>query len=178
MGLRYDSLDHRTREFMAREFAMDVRDKRLYLSPRLTSRGVSDWPQLLQEALQTHDDLWLASELRARQLLNSTEQRRKQKGGVTAVQVPVTAADTLAEGEFNRFYARGVCARATEDGVAAVEVYRGKTVENPRATSEALIGRHMSAQALLQDLRVSQGVEPALHVPPGPNSGLTIRLTA
>jgi hypothetical protein len=55
------------------------------------------------------------------------------------------------------------------------EVYRGKDVQNPRPESQALIGRRLPAQSLLDDLRTAQGVEPALGLPPGPNSGLTVR---
>jgi hypothetical protein len=39
-----------------------------------------------------------------------------------------------------------------------------------------MVGKKISAIALLGDLRKSQGVEPALGLPPGPNSGLTICL--
>jgi len=49
-------------------------------------------------------------------------------------------------------------------------------VENPRPQSEALIGSTVDSQKLLLDLRQSIGVEPALGVPPGPNSGLSIKI--
>ena len=91
--------------------------------------------------------------------------------------VPRTAPDTLAEGEFNRFYVRGLCARALEENVTEVQVYRGKSVRNPRPESRAMIGKVLLARDLLEDLRRSQGVEPALGLPTGPNSGLTIRLS-
>lgn len=42
------------------------------------------------------------------------------------VKVPVTAPETLSEGEFNRFYARGLCRVAISLGIAAVQVYRAK----------------------------------------------------
>jgi hypothetical protein len=82
----------------------------------------------------------------------------------------------LAEGEFNRYYCRGLCQRALEVGIEEVEVYRAKAVTTPRPESQRLIGRRLSARSLLNDLRTSQGVEPALGVPPGPNSGLSVRL--
>ncbi len=102
----------------------------------------------------------------------SAFEKRKEK----PVRVPITAPDTLAEGEFNRFFVRGLCVKAIEDGIPEVEVYRGKQVNQPRPQSEAMIGKRISAKRLLDDLRVSQGVEPALGLPPGPNSGLTVRL--
>ena len=90
--------------------------------------------------------------------------------------VPHTTPDILAEGEFNRLYARGLCVTVLALGRTEVEVYRGKVVQNPRPESQAMIGRCMPAQKLLEDLRMSQKVEPALGLPPGPNSGLTVRV--
>jgi hypothetical protein len=107
--------------------------------------------------------------------MRTEEQRRKPKGGFTTARVPHTAPDTLAEGEFNRFYARGLCAFVVSSGGTEVEVYRGKEVQNARPESQAMIGRRLPAQKLLDDLRTSQGVEPALGLPPGPNSALTVR---
>ncbi|GBD26329.1 hypothetical protein HRbin30_01661 [bacterium HR30] len=175
MGIHYENLDEGVREFMIRELDLDIHSGRLYISPRLTEAGTQAWPDLLREAFREHDDDWLASQLRLRRLMRTTEQRRKPKGGLAIAKVPHTAAETLAEGEFNRFYARGLCASVLASGGTEVEVYRGKAVQNPRAESQAMIGRRLPAQQLLDDLRTSQGVEPALGLPPGPNSGLTVR---
>src|SRR6266540_1730882 len=169
MGLYLQNLDQRTREFMLREVDLDVSIGKLYISSRLNTMGQQHYEQLLREAIASHDDAWLADQLRNKGLLSAQEQRRKPSGGFTVAKVPVTAPDTLAEGEFNRFYARGLCARALQDGISQVEVYRGKSVSQPRPESEAMIGHRIDAASLLTDLRTSQGVEPALGLPPGPN---------
>lgn len=174
MALTYRNLDPRTREFMTDELNSDIAGSTIYISPRLSSHGVQEWPTLLGDAATAHDDNWLAAEIRRRGLLNAHEERRKPKGGVTIAQVPATAPDTLAEGEFNRYYVRGVCRRAIADNVPHVEVYRARHSDTPRRESEALIGKRIDPNALLTDLRGSQGVEPALGVPPGPNSGLSV----
>lgn len=175
MSIRYESLDEAVRGFMVRELEHDRAHGKLYISPRLTDAGAQAWPQVLREAMERHDDAWLASALRERSYMRTEEQKRKPKGGFTMAKVPHTAPDTLAEGEFNRFYARGLCAHVLDTGGTEVEVYRGKEVVNPRRESEAMIGRRVPAQQLLNDLRNSPGVEPALGLPPGPNSGLTVR---
>lgn len=175
MSIHYESLDGAVRAAMVDELDRDIANNMLYISGRLTPEGARIWPDLLREALQHHDDAWIAHSLRARGLMRQEEQRRKPSGGFTTAQVPHTAPDTLAEGEFNRFYARGLCSNVVASGSAEVEVYRGKEVQNPRQASEALIGTRVGAQALLNDLRTAQGVEPALGLPPGPNSGLTVR---
>ncbi len=176
MALHYENLDSETRQWMLGEIELDVSRGTLYISPRLNERGVENYESLLREAVASHDDAWLAGQLRRGGYLKAFEQRRKPRGGVTTAKVPISAPDTLAEGEFNRLYVRGLCMRAIEEGVAEVEVYRGKSVRQPRPESVAMIGKRIPAQALLKDLRQSPGVEPALGLPPGPNSGLTVRL--
>jgi len=176
MVLNYENLDEQTRQFMLQEVELDVSRGKLYISPRLNEQGVKHYESLLKEAIQGYEDTWLANELLYRDYMRTHEQRRKPSGGFTTAKVPVNAPDTLAEGEFNRFYVRGLCARAIQNGMAEVEVYRGKQVRQPRPQSEALIGKRIPAQSLLEDLRQSLGVEPALGLPSGPNSGLTVRL--
>lgn len=97
-------------------------------------------------------------------------------GQVITKRVPIDAAETLAEGEFNRFYLRGLCRRAIRDRIESVEIYRAKEVANPRSESSMMLGQRLDAQRLLADLRANLGVDTALHLPPGPNSGLSARL--
>jgi len=176
MTLHLLNLDERTRRLMLSEIEFDISAGTLYLSPRLSTRGRQEYADLLRQAAAGYDDAWLTDSLRAGGRINLEEQRRKPKGGFTTARVPVTAPDTLAEGEFNRFYARGLCLRALEDGVSALVVYRAKEVMNPRRESEMMIGTHIDARALLQDVRTHPGIDTALRLPPGPNSGLSVRL--
>ena len=176
MGLSLANLDEKTRRFMLEEFEYDVVNDQLYISPRLNPEGRSAYLGLFKEAAETQDDSWLAQQLRFGGMMNPMEQRRKPKGGYIMVRVPVTAPDTLAEGEFNRFYIRGLCRRAIEEGIAALEIYRAKPVMQPRPDSQAKIGTKIDAKALLNDLRTNIGVDTALGLPPGPNSGLSIKL--
>jgi hypothetical protein len=176
MPLKLENLDAQTRTHMTAEIKADITTTRLYLSNRLSGRGRADYPQLLQQAVEACDDSWLANELRSNGRLNEMEERRKPKGGTTMARVPITAPETLAEGEFNRFYIRGLCVRALTAGTTELTIYRAKEVENPRPESVAKIGQRISAQALLDDLRANPGVDTALGLPPGPNSGLSARL--
>ena len=54
-------------------------------------------------------------------------------------------------------------------------VYRAKWVENPRETSERMIGTTLDAIEVLAELRATRGVNPPSHIPL-PNTGLTVRL--
>jgi hypothetical protein len=174
MSIRYDSLDEAVRHCMVAELDRDIQGGNLYISSRLTEAGALEWPGLLHEAFHNHDDIWLAEQIRTRDLMRATAQRRTKGGGITIAKVPHNAPETLAEGEFNRYYIRGLCRDVIECGVTEVEIYRGKDASSPRPESQAMIGKRLPADQLLQDLRVSQGVEPALGLPQ-PNSGLTAR---
>lgn len=175
MGICYENLDRSVRDLMVSELKLDVANGKLYLSQRLTDAGAQVWPQVLQEACEQHDDVWIAEVLRSNGYIRPQEPRRTPSGGITMVKVPYTAPETLAEGEFNRLYARGLCANVLASGGTHVQVYRGKEVENPRSASQAMIGQLVPAATLLEDLRTAQGVDTALGLPAGPNSGLTVR---
>jgi hypothetical protein len=117
MALALVNLDGDTRKLMLDEIDADRAARNLYISSRLSSVGQQDYPSLLKDAAMTFDDSWLAAELRKNARINATEERRKPKGGFTTVRVPDTAADTSAEGEFNRFFLRGLCLRALAEGI-------------------------------------------------------------
>lgn len=175
MPLDLVDLDDRTRKLMLDEMNADVSAGRLFVSGRLNTAGQTNWAALLKQAVQVADDAWLANSLRNGQMA-SHESRRTPSGGMTTAKVPVTAPEMLAEGEFNRFYIRALCLRAVADGITSLVVYRARASANPRPESEMRIGQRVDPQALLADLRAHPGVDTALGLPPGPNSGLSVRL--
>jgi len=176
MGLKYDHLDEITRGYMLEEIESDSAGGQMYFSPRLHEAGCESWPDLLRDAARTGSDDSLAEAIRFNDCLQTHLPRAKPKGGFTMAAVPVNAPETLAEGEFNRFYLRGLCRRAISDGIPCLIAYRAKAVENARSASEALIGKQFDPAKVLDDLRTSQGVDTALGLPPGPNSGMCLRL--
>lgn len=176
MGLNYKNLDQRTRTIMLAEIERDIAGNSLYLSDSLNPQGRADYPRLIRDAARSGSGVTLAAAIQGR--LNSHEKPRKLKSGDFS-KAPVmrsNAHDMLAEGEFNRFYIRALCVRAIEDGLPEVTVYRAKAVENARSESQQKIGKLVPAEALLRDLRTHPGVDTALGLPPGPNSGLSVQI--
>jgi len=176
VGLIYKHLDARTRKLMLAEIDRDIDSSVLYLSNNLSVEGKAKYPDLIREAALNGNDATLALIIHSH--LNSHEKPRKLKSGGFS-KPPVmrsNAHQMLAEGEFNRFYIRAICARAIEDGISQVTVFRAKEVENARSASEQKIGLNIPAEALLIDLRKKPGVDTALGLPPGPNSGLSVHL--
>ncbi|WP_212728235.1 hypothetical protein [Citrobacter sp. wls712] len=102
MSLNYIDLDDSTKKFMLKEIKFDQENDSFYLSNFLTSQGKSVWPSLLEEASQ-NDDAWLEQEILNRGLLATHYPRRKPNSTeMIQAKVPHNAAQTLAEGEFNR----------------------------------------------------------------------------
>lgn len=175
MGLDYKNLDDRTRKVMLEEIEHDITKQTLYKSENLSPQGQADYPDLIRAAARAGNDMSLATELLSR--LNSHEKPRQLKSGASKPpKMRRNAHEMLAEGEFNRFYIRALCRRAMEEGIPEVVVYRAKAVNAPRPESEKRIGQRVRAESLLRDLRERPGVDTALGLPPGPNSGLSVRL--
>jgi len=163
---------------MLEEFEQDLAKGTIFRSGRLTENGWRRYPALLREAIQFHDDEWLATTIRDQALLHETELAHYRSGKISKKKVSWRAPWTLAEDQFNRFYVRGVCRAALDTGNESVEVYRAKSVSQPRPDSQRRIGTKVNAAALLADLRQNMELESALHIPGGPNSGISVRFGA
>ena len=178
MALYFENLDERTRGLMLDEMEYDLTNNQLHISPFLSGQGQRDYAHLLRDAIQNGNDETLAESLRERRRIVRTQPRRQPKaGGYSIAATPENAAEVLAESEFNRYYIRALARRAIEDGIEELVIYRAKPARNPRPESEARVETSLSPQDLLEDLRTHPGDEPpALGVPSGPNSGLSVRL--
>lgn len=174
MPLQYESLDPTTRRFAIAELDRDIETGAYHSSERIRPTAVADYQRYLQEALRYYDDRWL--EEHASDLMVDFEPRRTRSGGQTAVKLPEMASRMLAEGDFNRYYMRGVALRAIEEGRQVLEVYRARLSMEPRAESAQLEGRRLPANEVLKYLRGEQVADPAVTPLGRPNSGLSLRL--
>ena len=174
MNFNFENLDGQTRELMSNEIKGDINTGHLNLSKRFNDNGVRLYPGLLHQSVSNGDEVTLSSTLKASDCFK-TEEERRTKSGVSMVRVPETASQTFAEGEFNRFYIRALCLRAIESD-QELKVYRARHSDNPRMESQLMIGQTVDPNKLLGDLRQNIGVDTALGLPAGPNSGLSVRL--
>ncbi|MDQ3949200.1 MAG: hypothetical protein M3282_02545 [Gemmatimonadota bacterium] len=174
MPLQYENLDPATRRYALTELDQDLAEGAFHASERLRPSAVGDYPHLLHEALRYYDDLWL--EERVSDLLVDVETRRTRSGGQTMAKVPQMAGRMLAEHDFNRYYMRGVCLRAIEEGRQVVEVYRARLSLRPRPESADLEGRRLPAREVLDQLRGQTSDESATAPLGRSNSGLSVRL--
>lgn len=176
MGLNYENLDAETRRFMLEEIAIDEQAETLYRSPWLTQGGQGDWAEILREAAASGTDDTLAAQLRLRNRIVTRAQRRKPNSqSMTWYTLGANAPDVMA-GEFNVFYCRGLCSRAIAEGIPRLEVYRARASAEPRHDSASKIDLLVDPEVILIDLRNSHGTQPSFGLPPGPNTGLTLRI--
>jgi hypothetical protein len=128
--------------------------------------------------MESRNDDWLSDELLRLDYLRNQESYATKRGTAWRRVNKPHAALMLAEGEFNRYYLRGLCRRAANDNIPTLIIYRGKQVRQPRPESESKIGLHIDVRGLLEVLRSNDfvSIEDAFAVPGGPNSGLTARL--
>lgn len=173
MALSLSNLDTETRSFITQEILDDISKNQLYISPRLNTIGIQSYPEIIKKAAEMYDASWFATQLGGK--FNSTE-TRNVKGKIINASIPANAAEMLADGEFNRFYLRGLCLRAIQHSISNLIIYRAKPVSSPRPESEVKIGTTINPTTLLNDLRNSIGVDTALGLPAGPNSGLSAKL--
>jgi hypothetical protein len=172
----FPQLDAQTRDLMMKEFEYDRDSDRIYVGRRLNPQGKRTYcdalplilrqgtPAELQHLLEpVPGSLWISSIMAANGRRSTT---------------PVTAARTLAEGEFNRYYMRAICRRAIDEGNGMVRVRRGKAVQNPRADPSVRVheGDILDASAVLEDIRIHPGEDTVIGMPHGPNSGLSLEL--
>ncbi|MEB4782128.1 hypothetical protein P5G60_10250 [Paenibacillus jamilae] len=172
MALYLNNLDKETRRYMLEEFEYDIRTNNLYLSGRLTEAGRHAYPDIFRDNILYGDDSKFAADLKS--YISKMELKKKRGGGgYTESSVPHNANETLAEGEFNRIYMRGLCSRVINELSGQLTIYRAKNVNDPRLESQTMIGQIINAEELLSTLRSSQGAFTAI---PKPNSGLSIQL--
>lgn len=175
MAFNFPNLDEKTRQSMLDELNYDIQHDSVYISSRLNTHGEANYILFLKQAISNGNETSLCNTL-AHNCLNSTENRKKSSGGYTIAKVPSNANEVLAEGEFNRYYIRALCLQAISES-RQLKIYRAKSVRTPRIESQQQIGQFvLDPNKLLQDLRTHMGVDPALHLPPGPNSGLSVQL--
>lgn len=170
----FENLDETTRGFMLEAISEAETSGNIYFSTRFNDAGYKQWLPLLKEAAEKHDEHWLAFQLEAQRLMKGFEGSMTPSGGYTIKHVPNTAAETMAEGQFNRFYILGLCKRASAEGISNLEIYRAKQSASPRRESQSLIGSQLSVDYIeAQLLKTADSFKSELVKP---NSGLSVKL--
>lgn len=156
---------------MIEEYLSDVASQNRFRSSRLSSAGWAQLAELVLEACQSRDELWLARSLEP--FIVSHEQTSKGTRKVNAT----SAATMLADGILNSLICRAECIDSIENRSGKVVAYRAGSRREPRAESRFLIGQRFDAAQTLVDLRADAS-DPGGNrspVPVGLNSGLSLK---
>lgn len=172
MPFDFRELDATVRGLMVKEIEDAIATETLFFCERFNDTGTRLWPGLLLQSAREGNEHQLARQLEALRTMKGFERRRKPKGGYKLARVPHTAAKTLADAEFNRYYMCAVCRKALAEGKKTVTVYRARTRSKPRTQSQSLIGTTRDAAQLLAELR--QHPPDKAHPLLQPNSGLSV----
>ncbi len=170
----FENLDDTTRAAMLEAIEEAEHSGNIYYSARFNEAGNRQWLSLLKQAAREHNEHWLAYQLEANGLMKGFEGAHKPTGGYTIKHVPHTAAETMAEGQFNRFYILGLCKRARAEGISHLIVYRAKQRSEPRQESQSLIGTSLSIDEIEAQLKETKASFNSPLVKP--NSGISVKL--
>lgn len=171
---KFENLDEITRQYMLDAISEAEKSGNIYYSTRFNDEGFKQWLPLLNEAAEKYNEHWLAFQIEQRGLMKGLEGSLTPSGGYTIKHVPNTAAETMAEGQFNRFYILGLCKRARAENISQLEVYRARKSSVPRRESQNLIGSKFSIEYIeSQLLKTADSFKSPLVKP---NSGLSMRL--
>lgn len=170
----FENLDEKTRGYMIEAIEEAESSDNIYFSTRFNDAGNKEWVSLLKESAKEHTEHWLAYQLEKKNLMKGFEGSKTPSGGYTIKHVPHSAAETMAEGQFNRFYILGLCKRAKVESISELEVYRARESTQPRSHSQSLIGSKISVVDIESQLtKVANSFKSPLVKP---NSGISVKL--
>lgn len=172
---KFENLDNAIRSLMLQAIEEAESTGNIYYSTRFNQYGTKQWLPLLKQAAQQFNEHWLAYQLESNNLMKDFEGAGTASGGYTTKYVPHTAAETMAEGQFNRFYILGLCKHARAEGITYLEIYRAKERFDPRPESQALIGTRLSVDEIESQLKETKASFRSQLVKP--NSGLCVKFT-
>jgi hypothetical protein len=168
MPLHYENLDQETRRYALSELDHDIQNGSFHLSERLRPESAAEYRRLLKEAIRFHDDRWLGE--RVENLVLESEPLTTR-----GVKVPAMAARMLAEGDFNRYFMRGLSLRAIAEHRGGVEVYRARLALDTRPESVRLDRHRVSPSEVLAWLRGLPSSDENARRLGRHNSGLSVR---
>jgi hypothetical protein len=159
---------------MLAELDADVEAESLYRSPQLSEAGLCHYHRLLRHAIESGSEASFAATLAALGAVRppSRWQHPKEVGPAQAL---ADATFRLAEREFHRFYIRGLCCRALEQGINLLVIYRARPTDEGHRPADSMIGLRIDVRSLLEDLRGAFRSLPPHGLPQCRDPGLSVR---
>ncbi len=176
MSYKYEDLVEETRKLMVAELEADIASKSLHVNEWVQDEHHDTYIELLKSALQSGTEFDLEQEVRSKGILKERYTWHRPDGRTATVKVPEMAAKNLACGDFNRFYMRAICLKAKSQKQKEATVYRAMKTEHHMLESNSKVGNPVEVDELMKSLKRGESLESYLRLPPGPISGLTIKV--
>ncbi len=170
----FENLNEDTRPYILQAIENAYSTNNIYWSTRFTEQGKEEYLSLLKEAAKSHNEHWLACRLESPDIMKGLEGACTPSGGYTIKHIPHTAAQTFADGQFNRFYILGFCLYAKNKGISALEAYRAKESSSHRTESDSIIGDKIPLEDIESQLLETRSSFSSKLVKP--NSGISVKL--
>lgn len=175
---RFEELDDTTRRWMLQEFEAEEANAP-YRSPRLSARGLLEFPRLMRAAIERGTEVSLIDDLSRPEYWNAwglfVRQGKTHKRAIN----PAKAAEALGLTEFNTWYVRGLARRLLEEGEESCQVYRAAPAWEPRAECLQHDGQVYPVKTIYDGHRARYWPAPenpgVLSIPVGTNCHHTIR---
>jgi len=136
---------------MKAEVEWDIECDKLRYSKDLNHSGTREFSELLMRAVDVGDESSLAFDLKERQCIRVYDAISDGKN-VSLVKVPENRCHELSKSEFNKFYLRGLCRQAVDEGLSKIVVF------------DESVERVYSSSKLLSDLRADMDIEDIMGV--------------
>ena len=174
----FKELNEITRKYMFDEFQREEQGGNPYRSESMSSDGLANVAQFVENAIKNGNEISLANNLSNSSFWkpftivhrgSSTHQRRIN---------PTVAAKVFAQTEFNTWYVRGLAKKLMDEGISKCEIYRAEAAEQPRCECSRYEGQEIDVKKIYDGHRAKyHPIEnnSAFSIPSGPNCHHAIR---
>lgn len=162
---------------MLEEFRAEWNGDKPFRPKWLTPAGLAAYPGLMEQAIQSGNEVTLTRALERPGYIKAAETGRR--GAKTfSKRTPHDAARIIGESEFNVWYTRGFAKRLLKEGEEECEVYRAAPAAEPRDVCTFREGRRFQVRDVYNSHRAEYWPRKkpgAFMIPAGVNCHHTIR---
>ena len=175
----FEELDEITRKWMLNEYLKEESSSMPYRSNRLTELGGNVFPKEMERAIREGNEESLAKALSESKYWLPSE-TYERNGKICSRRInPISAAQFLANTEFNTWYTRGFARRLIEEGQEDCQVVRVAQASNPRNECSSHENKKYKVQDIYKGHRVRYwpppGIPDSFSIPSGTNCHHSIK---
>lgn len=177
--MHYEELDDITRQYMLKEFEIELNSELAYVSKALSEIGKGQFPDLMKEAIMKGDENTLYNSIAIEKYWEPTEIYNTKTGPKERKRNIEQSATRLATSEFSTFYVKGLAKKLLDEGEVYCEIYRGAQAKWEPGECAEHEGQTIELQTIYNNHRKKYWPEPGdkglFAIPFGPGCHHLIR---